>query len=98
MSSRKISRTLVLTLTLSTAALSTPQAEAAQPRRAPNRTGTAIQLEASYRMLLQSLKHIFVPALGDAPIREADPPEVDPREGSGICPNGRPPGQHPGRN
>ena len=96
MSSSKLSTSVVLALALSAGALSIPRAEAAPVRNDHGRTGTAIQQELSARMLWQSLKHLLHTVFAAA---EGPPgPGNDPvsREGSGLCPNGRPRGLQPG--
>lgn len=96
MSSSKLSTSVVLALALSAGALSIPRAEAAPVRNDHGRTGTAIQQELSSRMLWQSLKHLLhtVFAAYDGPPGPGhDSPS---REGSGLCPNGRPRGLQPG--
>ena len=96
MSSSKLSTSVVLALALSAGALSIPRAEAAPVRNDHGRTGAAIQQELSARMLLQSVKdllHIIFAGSEGPP----GPGNNDvSREGSGLCPNGRPRGLQPG--
>lgn len=94
MSSRKLRRTLALTLVLSAGALSLSRAEAAPLRSDVPRAGQSIQADTFGRNLLEAMKNFFG-LLKDAP--PGPPNGGDPynqpmnREGTGICPHGKPP-------
>lgn len=92
MSSSKLSTSVVLALALSAGALSIPRAEAAPVRNDHGRTGTAIQQELSARTLLQSIKQLWHSVFSASEGPPGPGPEPAEREGSGLCPNGRPRG------
>jgi hypothetical protein len=100
MSCRNARNSLVVALVLSTGAFSIPHAEAAQSRSGRGPAAAAIQEELSARTLLQSIVKFlrFVAAPYDGPPgQKPGNGDVDPsREGSGLCPNGRPRGLQPG--
>jgi hypothetical protein len=93
MSSRKLHRTLALTLVLSAGALSLPRAEAAPLRGGSPRAGQSIQADLFGRNLLEVVKNLFG-LLKDAPAGppNGNNPKPDNREGSGACPHGMHPG------
>jgi|GEM_PF-3538265 len=93
MSSRKLRRTLALTLILSAGALSLSRAEAAPPRSVSPQVEHSIQSDLFGRNLLEVVKNFFG-LLKDAPPAPANGnnPKPDNREGSGACPHGMHPG------
>jgi hypothetical protein len=90
---RKFQRTLALALVLSAGALSLPRAEAAPPRSGSPRTGQAIQADLFSRSI-EVVKNFFG-LLKDSPPGPPNGGGNDPyptnREGTGICPHGKPP-------
>jgi hypothetical protein len=96
MSSRKLRRTLVLTLILSAGAFSLPHAEAASARSGSPRAGQSIQTGLFGRSLFEVVKNLFgllKDALPGPPNGGGSDPNNPPmnREGTGICPHGKPP-------
>jgi hypothetical protein len=92
MSSRKLQRVLALTLVLSAGALSLPRAEAAPLRSGSPRAGQSIQADLFGRSLFEVVKNLFG-LLKDAPPGPPNGNDPKPynREGTGICPHGKPP-------
>lgn len=97
MSSRKLHRALALTLVLSSGALSLHRAEAAPLRSIHRQTGQIIQMDLFSRSI-EAVKNFFG-LLKDSPPGPPNGPDNgggnDPspmgREGTGICPHGKPP-------
>jgi hypothetical protein len=93
MLSSKHRRTLALSLALSAGALSLPPAEAATGRS----PGSVVQTELFTRSLLETVKNLWG-LLKDAPPGPPggqpgnDPHGPSNREGTGMCPVGKPPG------
>jgi len=96
MSSRKLTRSTALAVALSIGALSIPCAEASQPRSRQETSRATIQKSLDVR----SLQSIFELWRLVFPAKDQLPPGLgptdSPREGSGLCPNGRPRGLEPG--
>ena len=92
---RKLHRTLALALVLSAGALSLPRVEAAPVRSGFLRTGQAIQAGLFSRSL-EVVKNFFG-LLKDSPPGppngggNGNDPYPSNREGTGICPHGKPP-------
>jgi len=92
---RKLHRTLALTLVLSAGALSLPYAEAAPLRSGSPRTSQAVQMDLFNRGL-EVVKNFFS-LLKDSPPGppngngNGNDPYPTNREGTGICPHGKPP-------
>jgi hypothetical protein len=90
---RKLQRTLAFALVLSAGALSLPHAEAAPLRSSSPRTGQAVQTNLFSRSI-EAVKNFFG-LLKDLPPGPPNGNGHDPqptgREGTGICPHGRPP-------
>jgi hypothetical protein len=95
MFSRKHRSTLVLSLALSAGALSLPAAEAAPGRSSRPGTGSVVQTELFTRSLIETVKNLWG-LLKDAPPgpyngQPGGPQGPSNREGTGICPVGKPP-------
>jgi hypothetical protein len=95
MSSRTLRRTLTLTLVLSAGALSLRPAEAAPLRNGSRPAGPAVQVELFSRNVIEVVKD-FLGLLKDSPPGPPNGGGSDPhggmgREGTGICPHGKPP-------
>lgn len=97
MSSRKLSRSTVVAVALSVGALSIPCAEASPARGRQGDSRPAIQKSLDVRNLrsIFELWRLVFPAKDQFPPGPPGP-SADPREGSGLCPNGRPRGLQPG--
>jgi hypothetical protein len=89
MSSRKLRRTLALTLVLSVGGLSLPRAEAAPLRSGSPQVRHAIQADLFGRNLLEVVKNLLglLKDVPPGPPNGNDPQPVN-REGSGACPHG----------
>lgn len=95
MSSRKLSRITAVAVALSIGALSLPSAEAAPARGSQDNLRTVIQKTLDVRNLqsIFELWRVVLQAKDQAP---PGPDNQSPsREGSGLCPNGRPRGLDP---
>jgi hypothetical protein len=97
--SRNKTSSAALTLALTLGSLALPSAEAAQTRKASHRERASIQEDLSARISFQGILD-FLQAVafkdGHTPWSPRPHPESD--EGSGLCPNGRPPGHNHGGN
>jgi len=96
MFSRKLSRSTVVAVALSVGALSIPCAEASQARGRQQTPRAVIQKSLDVRNLqsIFELWRLIFPAKDQLPPGLG--PSDSPREGSGLCPNGRPRGLDPG--
>ena len=92
MSSRKFHRMLPFTLALTLGALCLPRAEAAPLRSGPHPSAPVIRMDLFGGSIVEVVKNLFG-LLKDAP--PGPPTGGDPnpmnREGTGICPHGKPP-------
>jgi hypothetical protein len=95
--SRNKTSAAALTLALTLGSLALPNAGAAQTGKRPHREQASIQEGLSIRISFQGILD-FLRVISSKDGDPHRPPGQDPREGSGLCPNGRPRGQGPGGN